>query len=143
LEFKNEKTSTKRFHTNRINDRCSGILASIALPAYQDYIARSQASESVVLLDGARTAAEDFVMQEGVFPGAADVTVTTAGQYGTLALPTARATVPNGSITYTFKASGGVNSQLLGDTVTYTRNASGAWSCGNTGIPPKLTPKGC
>ena len=32
-----------------------GILAAIALPAYQDYIARSQLSEAFVLADGAKT----------------------------------------------------------------------------------------
>ena len=34
-----------------------GILAAIAIPAYQDYIARSQASEGVSLVDGLKTAA--------------------------------------------------------------------------------------
>ena len=66
-----------------------GILASIALPAYQDYIARSQAAESVVLLKGAKTDIEAEVSANaGGFP--ADVAALVAlgtnatGQYGTI-----------------------------------------------------------
>src|SRR4029453_466232 len=36
------------------------ILAAIALPAYQDYVIRSQVSEGSVLSDGAKTAVAEF-----------------------------------------------------------------------------------
>ena len=42
-----------------------GILAAIAIPEYQDYIARSQASEGVSLAGGLKTEVADS-MQEGV-----------------------------------------------------------------------------
>jgi type IV pilus assembly protein PilA len=44
------------------------ILAAIALPAYQDYVIRSQVSEGSVLSDGAKTAIAEFFSNKGYFP---------------------------------------------------------------------------
>ena len=44
------------------------ILAAIAIPAYQDYIIRSQVSEGMVLADEAKVAVWDFVSNHGTFP---------------------------------------------------------------------------
>jgi len=41
------------------------ILAAIALPAYQDYVIRSQVSEGSVLADGAKTAVAEFYSNTG------------------------------------------------------------------------------
>src|SRR5664279_4145718 len=45
------------------------ILAAIALPAYQDYVVRSQVSEGSVLADGAKTAVAEFYSNKGYLPG--------------------------------------------------------------------------
>lgn len=45
-----------------------GILAAIALPAYQDYTARSQMSEAMTLAGGARTAVSEYFTSEGELP---------------------------------------------------------------------------
>lgn len=45
-----------------------GILAAIALPAYQDYTARSQMSEAMTLASGARTAVSEYYSAKGNFP---------------------------------------------------------------------------
>ena len=45
------------------------ILAAIAIPAYQDYLVRSQVSEGAVLADGAKTAIAEYYSNTGVFPG--------------------------------------------------------------------------
>ncbi|GAA0259798.1 pilin [Rhodanobacter caeni] len=44
------------------------ILAAIAIPAYQDYLIRSQVSEGAVLSDGAKTAVAEFYSNKGTFP---------------------------------------------------------------------------
>ena len=44
------------------------ILAAIAIPAYQDYLIRSQVSEGAVLADGAKTAIAEFYSNTGRFP---------------------------------------------------------------------------
>ena len=46
-----------------------GILAAIALPAYQDYTARAQMSEAMVLADGQKGAVTEYYADKGVFPG--------------------------------------------------------------------------
>ena len=45
-----------------------GILAAIAIPAYQDYTIRAQVSEGLNLAGGAKAAVSEVVMDSGVFP---------------------------------------------------------------------------
>jgi hypothetical protein len=47
-----------------------GILAAIALPAYQDYTARSQFSEAVNLAGGLKTVVADIYADKGAFTDA-------------------------------------------------------------------------
>ncbi len=127
-----------------------GILAAIALPAYQDYIARSQASESIVLLDSARTGAEvELISTTGTFPAnLAALTalgIKTTGNYGAITTVTPGGAGDNGTIDYTFTV-GSANANLTAagsNTVTYSRTTvTGVWTCTAT-IPVKLKPKGC
>ena len=61
-----------------------GILAAIAIPAYQDYTIRAQVTEGLSLAGGVQTAVADYYAQKGTYP-AANVT-TTAGGLGMTAL---------------------------------------------------------
>jgi type IV pilus assembly protein PilA len=45
------------------------ILAAIAIPQYQVYVIRAQASEGFVVATGAKTAIWDFMTDKGEFPG--------------------------------------------------------------------------
>jgi len=45
-----------------------GILAAVAIPAYQDYTVRAQVSEGLSLASGAKTAMAEFYNQRGTFP---------------------------------------------------------------------------
>ncbi|MBL7251764.1 pilin [Alloalcanivorax sp. C16-2] len=45
-----------------------GILAAVAIPAYQDYTIRSQVSEGLNLAAGAKTAVAEYYNQKGAFP---------------------------------------------------------------------------
>src|SRR5437762_13487183 len=59
-----------------------GLLAAVAIPAYQDYIARAQVSESVNLLGGGKTPLAEYYADKGVWPTAAtSVMGNTAGKY--------------------------------------------------------------
>jgi type IV pilus assembly protein PilA len=44
------------------------ILAALAIPAYQNYLIRSQVSEASVLADGAKTAVAEFYSNKGTWP---------------------------------------------------------------------------
>jgi type IV pilus assembly protein PilA len=45
-----------------------GILAAIAIPAYQDYTIRAQISEGLTLVSGAKTAVSEYWLERGVWP---------------------------------------------------------------------------
>jgi type IV pilus assembly protein PilA len=45
-----------------------GILAAIAIPAYQNYTIRAQVTEGLSLADGWKTGIAEFYAQNGVFP---------------------------------------------------------------------------
>ena len=46
-----------------------GILAAIAIPAYQDYTIRAQVSEGLNLSGGAKAAVTEYYQDRGVMPG--------------------------------------------------------------------------
>jgi len=49
-----------------------GILAAIAIPAYQDYTIRAQVSEGLSLASGSKTAVAEFFTNRGDWPAAND-----------------------------------------------------------------------
>ena len=49
-----------------------GILAAIAIPQYQNYVARAQVSEALVLASGAKTAVAEYSSLKGEFPASSD-----------------------------------------------------------------------
>jgi type IV pilus assembly protein PilA len=51
-----------------------GILAAIAIPAYQNYTIRSQVTEGLSLADGWKTAISEFYAQNGSFPASSSST---------------------------------------------------------------------
>ena len=121
-----------------------GILAAIAIPAYQDYIARSQMTEALSLASGQKTSVAETYGQIGTFddidsesngiPAADEVT----GNY------VDNVAVDEGIITATMKdtgVSGGIQS---GELVLSPVDNSGSitWVC--TGdMEQKYLPKAC
>jgi len=122
-----------------------GILAAIAIPAYQDYIARSQVSEAVTLLDGAKTATEENVAQTGVFPATAAMTalgVVVSGKYVAAMTSAASGTAGAGTLTATMKAQS-VSNGIKSKTVNMSRTASGVWTCATGNMTAKYLPQAC
>jgi len=103
------------------------ILAAIALPAYQNYVARSQVTAGLADIRGGVTAAEELINR------GSSGNMNTAGTIGLLADTARCAIVTTGafsdasgqSITCTIKG----NPKVVGATVALIRNASGAWPC--------------
>ena len=117
-----------------------GILAAIALPAYSDYVAKSQASEAFTLIDGAKTAVAEACSELGTCTASSPSTLAAAGKY----VDVAAATV-DGVIVATFNA--GAHKDITGKkvTVTPTLPAGGGattFAC-VTDLPAKLRPKTC
>ncbi|MDX1488341.1 MAG: prepilin-type N-terminal cleavage/methylation domain-containing protein [Acidiferrobacterales bacterium] len=103
-----------------------GILAAIAVPAYQDYTIRSRISESSSLSSAARTAI-DIAYSEGYplgsIPGQATLGLAAAGSYNSKYVASV-ATNPNGLITVTLTAEPSL-STAAGGTVVYTPSPMG------------------
>ena len=45
-----------------------GVLAAIAIPQYQNYVARAQVSEALVLMSAAKTGVAEYAMVKDAFP---------------------------------------------------------------------------
>jgi type IV pilus assembly protein PilA len=119
-----------------------GILAAIALPAYQDYIARSQVSEAFVLIDGQKTVVAETCNANGTSCAGAS-SLPAVGKYSSLIA--ADTTTGALKATMTSAASGLVN----GEDITMTPAiASGAivWNCTSSmkaTAKAKYLPKSC
>ena len=118
-----------------------GILASVAIPAYQDYIARAQVSEAVALLGGAKSPIAEYVIDRGTLPALTDAVTTTSGKY--TASVTLAGDVTNISLTATMAATG-VNSAVTGKTlVMASADSARTWNCAVGTLPSKYAPAAC
>jgi len=127
-----------------------GILAAVAIPAYQDYIARAQVSEAVSLLGSGKTPMAEFFASQGAWPtDTAAVMGNTAGKYTLgVSISNSNTTAP-GSITLvaTMK-SGGINTNIINSSVGLnTIDGGKIWNCFTTaaGVPlaAKYVPSNC
>ena len=119
-----------------------GILAAVAIPAYQDYIGRAQMSEPVTLLGGGKTPISEYIADKGAIPSAlTDVMSTTSGKYTASIVLTGDVT----TITLTATmASAGVNANLLNTTVLLkSTDGAKSWTCTKGTAPDKFLPSAC
>ncbi|HGH7004363.1 TPA: pilin [Neisseria meningitidis] len=108
-----------------------GILAAVALPAYQDYTARAQVSEAILLAEGQKSAVTEYYLNHGIWPannnsaGVASSS-TIKGKY------VKEVTVANGVITATMLSTG-VNKEIQGKKLSLwakRQDGSVKWFCG-------------
>lgn len=123
-----------------------GILAAVAIPAYQDYIARAQMTEAMSLTDGLKTAVTEVFSQDGSCPANGSNGIDTAtnikGKY--VAQVVTGGTAPSCTIVATMLSSG-VSTDLQSKTLTLTMTNNGgsfSWACTST-AKQKYLPKAC
>lgn len=122
-----------------------GILAAIALPAYQDYVARSQMSEAFNLAGGQKGAVAEYHSDKGAWPTSntqAGISSTISGKY-----VDSVAIGANGVITATMKSTG-VSAGIQSATLSLTPSANAgsySWACTSslTGNDTKYLPSSC
>ena len=125
-----------------------GILAAIAIPAYQNYTIRAQVSEGLSLADGAKTAMSEFYTNRGYFP--------TSNQSAGLASSTeikgnyvSSVGVSGGVITMTYsgpKVNTNINGSALELSASTTGGGSIRWTCkapSSGAIPAQYLPSSC
>ena len=128
-----------------------GILAAVAIPQYQNYVARAQVAEALVLMSGAKTGVAEYAMVTGDFPannGDAGLDPTPTNIKGKYVASVEVKT--DGVINVTFDGtvdSGGGNShtKISGTTLTLTPLDTGGsitWTCSGADIAAYL-PSSC
>ena len=116
-----------------------GILAAIAIPQYQDYIARSQVNRAYSEASSYRTAVEENLMRGTTAPAAADLGYVQSNLTNTA---TVFGPFPLGVGDIVVTLDGEVSTAISGQTLTMSRDADGNWTC-NTTVAAKYQPAGC
>lgn len=125
-----------------------GILAAIALPAYQNYIGRSEAATGLAAIAPLKTAVEDAYAQ-GI-PAASILlprlgSFSTASPLGEITISTAFDAAGAGALNFGFGDGGGRSGpKTTGQDITLTRNAAGTWTCTTSaGLGADFKPRNC
>ncbi|HGG8377260.1 TPA: pilin [Neisseria meningitidis] len=108
-----------------------GILAAVALPAYQDYTARAQVSEAILLAEGQKSAVTEYYLNHGEWPknntsAGVATSADIKGKY------VKSVEVKNGVVTAQM-ASSGVNKEIQGRKLSLwakRQDGSVKWFCG-------------
>ncbi|WP_115511486.1 pilin [Xanthomonas arboricola] len=120
------------------------ILAAIALPMYQDYVAKSQVSAGMAEITPGKVNAETRIAEgKATTTTASDIGLATSTRCPTLTISVA----PSGLSSIACTLAG--NAQVKDKTITWARTAdnassgaSGVWSCSTT-VADKLKPATC
>ncbi len=121
-----------------------GILAAIAIPAYQDYTARAKVSEVMVIASKDKSSVSEFYISQGNLPATtaeAGINVS-AAQSAYLSADTAY-DAATGSLTYTL---GGLGPAAATGTIVFTPTTSAngvSWACNTGTLPAVYRPANC
>ncbi len=125
-----------------------GILAAIAIPAYQDYTIRAKVSEGVAAASAAKTSVAEYRQSQGAYPG----NLTTAGASNVVTKYVSALTVAAGGIITVDLDEAGIDNAVLGGTtlevVLTPADVTGAvdWTCtagGSDAENVKYLPAAC
>jgi len=121
-----------------------GILAAIAIPQYQNYVARAQVAEGLVLASGAKTAVAEYYDSKGSFPaGCSGVLGSCNAEVGLANFLTITGKYVNhvaigasdGIITLQFKSAPDAHALIADGIVKLTPTAHGgsiSWACSSS-----------
>jgi type IV pilus assembly protein PilA len=118
-----------------------GILAAIAIPAYQDYTIRAQVTEGMNLASAVETGVAEYYANTGNWPtnltqAGGDSTNLPSGKYVTGVDVGASGVI---TVTYGNQANANVAAKTLALTPALSKNNDVAWVCGNHAVPSGVT----
>jgi type IV pilus assembly protein PilA len=124
-----------------------GILAAVALPAYQDYTVRAKVSELILAASSAKTSVAEAAQINSAMPTGSSVTVDTQASKWVASVAYAQTSTSVGVITVTAStAETKIQNGTIAMTGTLQGNGQVIWVCGpgaNTPIDAKYLPASC
>jgi type IV pilus assembly protein PilA len=125
-----------------------GILAAVALPAYQDYTIRAKITEAIGMASAAKTSVSEHVISRGVWP--TDATAAGYDSPNNLGVVSSISIGTNGTgglitVTLATSTTAGLGA-AAGKTFTLTGQTSGqnvSWTCAPGDIDAKYLPSSC
>ncbi len=129
-----------------------GILAAIAIPQYQDYVARSQVSEALALMDGLKTPIGECANTLGTLTGCDMGTngipngTDIKGNYVQGAGGGGSVDITDGIVTIVMDTAAPTSALLIGESLVITPTltpGSITWVCKETAGTPNLVPSTC
>jgi len=133
-----------------------GILAAIAIPAYQDYTIRAQVSEGLNLASGAKAAVSESYMDRGVMPAGnvaagMEIPANITGKYVNTVTVGGAGDVGTVTVTYSSTAPQSANAKIDAASLILTATGGVAqgsvvWDCAGGAIllgTPKWLPSAC
>ena len=124
-----------------------GILAAVALPAYQDYTVRAKVSEVILAASSGRTAVAEAAQVQGGMPTAASMVLDSQQSKFVSSVVYSQTNASVGVVTATARgdaaiAASGTNTITMTGTLSTTGNGQVDWVCGGT-ILAKYRPASC
>lgn len=111
-----------------------GVLAAVAVPAYKDYVTKSEASSAIATLRALQTPAELYIQEHGSLTNVSNLgTSKNANGLGDLEV------VEGNTITFKFTKEGALKDQ----TITLKRDDTSGWTCTSTPKIVALEIKSC
>ncbi len=124
-----------------------GILAAVALPAYQDYTTRAKVSEVVLAASSARTAIAEYVAASGAFPSSASAaSIATQSSKYVSSVVYSNTSASAGVVTVTAQGDSSINTLTVQLAGTTGANGVVLWVCGpgtTNPMPTKYLPASC
>ncbi|AFV00707.1 pilin [Simiduia agarivorans] len=125
-----------------------GILAAVALPAYQDYTTRAKISEVMGLAAAGKTSVSEYYVSMGTMPTTPDASGvnTNAGQSNYVSTISFSGSGTAATITYAIDTSGIGNSAASGNVVfvgTGSPDTGVSWTCNTSSVADKFLPANC
>jgi len=119
-----------------------GILAAVAIPAYQDYSIRARVTEGIGFAAAAKTSVSEFIVSQGRKPDDGEEAGISTDV--TTAVISGLAYASGTGITVTFRDLGGDMSG--GETIIFTSDTAGSgvqWNCTSGTLQNKYRPANC